>query len=246
MTDLQNMPSDRPSADPISELHKMSRTAGLGLTEYVAINGAAVTAAILGVASSLAILAGILLVIPIVGIIFAVSAIRQISRSNGTQGGRVLAWGGLVLSLGFAGIVVGGEIREEVIHREDSTQLTQIIDQLSAAAKSGDMDKAYGLFSPQFQQRVDKERFSGILKSLQKNPVYGELEYMRWNDVRFQYEQLPNQEDRYANGAMLVKFDKSRDSLRTEMVFKNSGDGWKIYNIPSFFPDQQPAAGKPK
>src|SRR3954452_11695166 len=108
MPEMQNQAStpDNPgNTDPLSSLYKMSRTAGLGTTEYVAINGAAVTAAILGLASALAIMADVLLVIPLVGIIFAIVALRQISHSSGTQGGRALAWAGLVLSLAFAAIV---------------------------------------------------------------------------------------------------------------------------------------------
>jgi hypothetical protein len=220
----------------------MSRTAGLGSTEYVAINGAAVGAAILGVASSLAILANIFLVVPLVGIVFGVVAVRQIKDSNGTQGGRALAWGGILLSLIFAGVVVGGEVREIVTHRQDTAELTSLIDQFSDAAKANDVDKAYALFSPEFQQRWDKDRFAGVLKLLHQSPISGDLQYLRWNNVRMQFESLPNQPERYANGAMLVKFEKSPEPFRTELVFRNDGNGWKIYSIPTFFAEQQQPA----
>src|SRR6476620_7587606 len=139
MPEMQNpasTPDNQRNADPLSSLYKMSRTAGLGTTEYVAINGAAVTAAILGVASSLALMADILLVIPLVGLVFAIVAIRQISYSNGMQGGKLLAWGGLVLCLAFAGIVVGGEVKEQMGHRSDTEQIVGVLDQFSAAAKA--------------------------------------------------------------------------------------------------------------
>jgi hypothetical protein len=245
MPDLQNQSPNRDTtgaADPLSNLYKMSRTAGLGSTEYVAINGAAVTAAILGMASALAMVADVLLVIPVVGVIFAIVALRQISHSNGTQGGRLLAWGGLVLSLAFAGIVIGGQVREVMAHRADSAQIVSLIDEFSAAAKAGDVDKAYDLFSPQFQQRVDKERFAGIMKMLKNHPISGELQQIKWNGVRFQFESSSDGADRIANGAMHVQFANSRDPLRTELLFRNLGQGWKIYNIPNFFPDQQQPA----
>lgn len=243
MTDLhQNQPNpSQPSGGPdqLSSLYKMSRTAGLGSTDYVAINGAAVAAAILGVASSFAFVANVFLVVPIVGIVFAIAALRQIAHSNGTQGGRLLAVGGLVLSLLFAGVVVGGEVKEAVGHRQDSAEITGLIDQFSEAAKANDVDKAYGLFASQFQQRWDKDKFAGVMKYLQKGPVNGELQYMRWNGVRYQFEQLPNQPDRFANGAMLVKFQNNPEPFRSEVVFRNGGDGWKIYSVPNFFAEQQ-------
>ncbi|HZZ44768.1 MAG TPA: DUF4190 domain-containing protein [Tepidisphaeraceae bacterium] len=243
MAELQNQSTTAP--DQLSSLYKMSRTAGLGTTEYVAINGAAVTAAILGVASSLAILDDVLLVIPIVGIIFGIVALRQIGQSNGTQGGRVLGWGGLVLSLGLAGIVIGGEAKAMMGHQADSKQIVGIIDELSADVKGANVDKAYALFSPQFRQRVDKDHFAGTMKMLEKSAISGELEYMRWNGVPFQFEPVPNQADRFAAATMLVKFSNSHEPFRTELSFRNGDEGWKIYNIPSLFPEQQQApAGK--
>lgn len=243
MTDLhQNQPNPSQSSggpDQLSSLYKMSRTAGLGSTDYVAINGAAVAAAILGAASSLSFVANVFLVVPIVGIVFAIVALRQIAHSNGTQGGRLLAVGGLVLSLLFAGIVIGGEVKEAVGHTADSKEITGLIDQFSDAAKANDVDKAYGLFANQFQQRWDKEKFGGVMKFLQKSPVNGDMQYMKWNGVRYQFDQLPGQPDRFANGGLLVKFQNSPEPFRTEAVFRNGGDGWRIYSIPSFFPDQQ-------
>ena len=55
------------AADPLSKLHKMSTTAGLASQQYVAVNIAAVMAALLGVASGLSVFSPLLLVIPIVG-----------------------------------------------------------------------------------------------------------------------------------------------------------------------------------
>src|SRR4051794_6354462 len=71
--------------DPLAHLHRMSTTAGLGSGEYVAINGAAVFGFILGLASALCLFEEtILLVIPLVGAITSIVALRQIAKSNGT------------------------------------------------------------------------------------------------------------------------------------------------------------------
>src|SRR4051794_6725127 len=103
MTDLKPEQNTSPNSgangdDPLSHLHKMSTTAGLGSTDYVAVNGVAVATIFMGLASSLALLDVTLLAIPLVTVVLAIIALRQIANSNGTQTGRLLAWGGLVLA----------------------------------------------------------------------------------------------------------------------------------------------------
>ena len=57
----------------------------------MAVNTAAVLAALLGVASGLAIFSPLLLVIPGIAVIVSVIAWRQIANSNGTETGKPLA-----------------------------------------------------------------------------------------------------------------------------------------------------------
>ena len=110
MPDLQEQrgPVESPGAhgangDPLSKLYHMSNTAGVGTQEYVAINPTAVAALILGLASVLALLGSILLVVPAAGIVCGLVAISQIRKSNETQTGLALAACGLVLSIGLGG-----------------------------------------------------------------------------------------------------------------------------------------------
>src|SRR5688500_6062526 len=121
-TDTQTPPQNRADSstgdDPLSHLHKMSTTAGLGSTEYVAINAPSVFALIFGLASVMAIFDNILLIIPLAGLVCAILALRQISQSNGTQTGRGLAIGGLLLSLAFGGYVVANQLTEATRTRE--------------------------------------------------------------------------------------------------------------------------------
>src|SRR3954462_15428509 len=91
--------------DPIAHLHKMSTTAGLGSGDYVAVNAVAVVAALAGLASTLALADNVLFLIPLVGVVLAIIPLMQISHSNGTQPGRAIAVGGLILSLLFTGLV---------------------------------------------------------------------------------------------------------------------------------------------
>src|SRR5947208_762197 len=96
MTDLlpqQHDPKDQAPSDPdpLAHLHKMSTTAGLGTTEYVAINPLSVATIFLGLASALALLDNTLLAVPALTVIAAIVSLRQISHSGGTQGGKGLA-----------------------------------------------------------------------------------------------------------------------------------------------------------
>src|SRR4051794_39838641 len=108
MTDLKPNPtqSNAPGDDPLSHLHKMSTTAGLGTTEYVAVNGMSIVALILGLASSLSLFANELLVIPVVAVILGIWALIQIKDSNGTQTGRFLAFFGMFCALLFTALFV--------------------------------------------------------------------------------------------------------------------------------------------
>jgi hypothetical protein len=218
--------------DPITGLYKMSTTAGLGTTEYVAINGAAVTSMILGFASWLANFANVLMIIPLVAVVFGVIGLRQISHSSGTQGGRLIAWGGILLALGFGGWVLGQQVRETVVHRNDEQALVRLIGQFDAAVKAGDVNKAYALFHPDFQRRVNIDQFGTVIKQLSGNQVYGNLEYAKWNEVPFQFEQ--NGSTRFAAGTVQLKWPQVHEINRAETTFRNDGDEWKILNMPFF------------
>src|SRR5947207_11805007 len=102
--------ADQAVADAhLAQLHKMSTTAGVTNAGYVAVNHTAIAAVLLGLASALAFFGWLLLVVPVVGIIFAIVAIRQINDSSGTQTGRGLAYVGLLfcLLLGGGAIFMG-------------------------------------------------------------------------------------------------------------------------------------------
>src|SRR5215212_4817149 len=84
--------------DPLAHLHKMSTTAGLGSGDYVAVNGTAVFALLVGLASALALMSEVLLILPLVAIVASVMAWQQIRNSNGTQTGKGLAIAAMVLA----------------------------------------------------------------------------------------------------------------------------------------------------
>src|SRR6476646_9155703 len=98
-----------PGADPLAGLHKMSTTAGVTNLDYVAVNQTAIAAVLIGLLSVVSFFGHLLLVIPVVGVIFAIVALRQISNSNGTQTGKGLALLALLLCLGLGGTAIGME-----------------------------------------------------------------------------------------------------------------------------------------
>jgi len=108
MPDVQTPGSTEPNAtsaaaDPLARLYHMSTTAGVGAQDYAAINPTAIAAVLLGLASATVVLGKILFVLPALGIICAIVALVQISRSNQTQTGKGLALLGLLLCFVFGG-----------------------------------------------------------------------------------------------------------------------------------------------
>src|SRR5437764_6191118 len=137
MTDLlpQRPDSKEESADlgpdPLAHLHKMSTTAGLGTTEYVAINPVAVATVFLGLASALALLDNTLLAVPVLAVVMAIVSLRQISHSGGTQTGRGLAILGLVLAIAFSGVVLARSLVHQFRTRQDTQQLDALVKDVS-------------------------------------------------------------------------------------------------------------------
>src|SRR3954471_20757728 len=79
------------AADPLHNLYRMSRTAGLGSGDYVAINNTAILSLILGLAGVLSVLYPLLLVVSAAALVCGILALVQIRSSNGTQSGRAFA-----------------------------------------------------------------------------------------------------------------------------------------------------------
>jgi len=235
MTDLKPQQSDSDQAGPLSHLHKMSTTAGLGTTEYVAINPLAVTSIFLGLASALALLDNTLLALPIATVICAIFALRQIVRSGGTQTGKALAILGLLLALGFSGVVLGRSVVQQMRTRADTNEIDQLVSQVSKDIAAGKNQDAFGRFSPRFTARVTPEEFAGRWDSMKK---YNKLKAFASNGrLVFHYD--PESGQSLATGMVVTEFDGA-PSDRLELVYRKSASGpWAIDAIPLLFPDQQ-------
>lgn len=250
MPDLETPPTDnRPptaqdpdGSDPLAHLHKMSTTAGLGSTDYVAINGPSVVAVILGLASALAVVHTILLIVPIAGVVCAAVALYQIGKSGGTQTGRGLAILGLLLSLGFAAYVGYAAIAKVQQENRDSAAIELLIADFSAHTQKGEFDQAYALFSPRFQERVSAPMFADIMRNVQSHPQWGKLEGITTNG-RYDFASDPATGGRIGQAMLLMKLDKFTEPSRQEAVFRLVGGQWKFENIPGLFPAPQQQQG---
>ena len=240
-TDTQNPPDHTAAqsqrSDPLSGLHKMSTTAGLGTTEYVAINAPAVFALILGLASVLAIVDNILLVVPVAGIICAIVAMRQISNSNGTQTGRGLAIIGLLLSLAFGGYVVANQLTEASRTRADREAISQLVQSFGRDIIAGNFQAAYEKFTPRFASRVPLEQFERSLAPRREFPVYGKLESVEAASI-FDFESDPTTGVRLGAVRVNFKYENLEQPAQEDAVFRKADGKWQFENLPALFPAQ--------
>jgi hypothetical protein len=236
---LDNRSSDAP--DPLAKLHHMSTTAGLGTTECVAINPMAVASILLGLASALALLDNILLVIPIAGVICSIIALRQIANSNGTQTGKGLTTLGLLLAIGFAGFIGSRTATAAIRTRADRDAIASLVKDFEARIKSSDYDGAYGLFSDRFHKSVPKQTFVDRWTYIRDKAPYGNVDSIAWNgEVVFEYDRAAGVPMAYS--IVILKFTKNPEASRQEAQFAKRDDGkWEFENLPNVFPPQTSA-----
>jgi hypothetical protein len=223
----------------------MSTTAGLGSGDYVAVNGAAVFAALCGLASALALMSELLLVIPLVGIIASIMALRQIQSSNGTQTGKGLVALGLLGALGFGGFVLVRWATEGIRTAEDRQAIHRLVLNFGAKANSGDVAGAYALFSPRFAGVIDQTKFAERFKVLQD--FFGKVSGAEWNGlVEFQNTE-DNTGDRFGWTTVQVNFQKptgEKNQLKDTAVLRKSGGQWRIEAMKEIFPPPAPPQGQ--
>jgi hypothetical protein len=227
--------------DPLAHLHKMSTTAGLGIGEYVAVNGTAVFALLLGLASALALLESLLLVIPLAGIVISIIALRQIYHSNGTQTGTGLVVLGLVLMLGFGGYVLTQTLTEGMRTRADRDAISAMADRFAGHVKAKEYDQAYQLFSTRFRQSVTPEAFRDRIDILNTTPLYGKLQGARTGRMQFQTDEATGAKS--AVFRLFLDFEKTPERpFADDLLLRKEENQWRIETFTSLFP---PASGPP-
>jgi hypothetical protein len=208
--------------------------------DYVAVNIAAVWAMLLGVGSSLALVDPYLLLIPIVAIVFAIVALRQIQNSNGTQTGGWLAWGGMALAVFFASFVLSRMAAQARQDARDRQAIVNVVAALSNDVKAGNFDSAYQHFSPPFQARVNMDRFKGQMHLVQDSALYGKLQSIQSNNV-VQFSDAVGADDiRAAQTRLIITFDKAPAPITPDAVLRRDRGRWSLDDIPSLFPAENP------
>jgi hypothetical protein len=225
--------------DPLASLHKMSTTAGITSQEYVAINIPSILALVLGLATVLAALSPVLLLIPVAAICVALIALSQIRASNGTQTGRGFAWLGIILSLAIGGFVLARAGLEHAKTRADRDVIIRQIEQLGRHVAAGDYEKAYAMFSDRFQARVNRSTFDAVWDQSQKVSQLGRITSMQWNQTTIYFQDDPATGVRAATAYAWVGFEKSPEKARHPLVFRKAAGQWTIDDASQLFPSER-------
>lgn len=237
-----------PSSDAIevlSHLHKMSGTgSAFGQADYVAINPLAVVALVLAMVGLFSLLFAFFLASAVIAIAIGAIALRQITNSNGTQTGKGIAIGAILLAL-LIGVGVGArEVSEWRQHAEDARTCDDFLHRFAETLGKDDLDGAYKNFTTEnFREKVDPALFKRDLRALMQ---FGHIEWISCSDVPVQLTPIPDTDARQADLRAKIKFDKGPEPLRQVFTLTNREDGsWKIDDIPGFFRKPRAAGEEP-
>jgi hypothetical protein len=231
--------------EALHKLHRMSRTAGLGTQEYVAINVAAVMTLLLGLASALAMVTSLLLVIPVAGVVCGIVALYQIKDSNGTQTGKGIAWTGIALSVLFAALVGGRVILENVRTRADRDAVVAAVAQFGQKLSASDFKGAYEMLSPRMRERVPLADFEGQMKARYAHPMHGKITSFT-STGRVLIESDPETKSRFAQTQAVITVEHGEPD-RPQLVLAHEPGGWMIEAWPWFQtrPNASPSSPAP-
>jgi hypothetical protein len=221
------------AADPLHNLYRMSRTAGLGSGDYVAINNTSILALILGLAGVLSMLYPLLLIVSAAALVCGIMALVQIRSSNGTQSGRTFAIIGILSALGLGGLA-GARLAIAGLetHREEAA-IDNLVQRLSGLLVEKKYEQAYQTcfsdgFKSQFTQQefVDRwrpfERYGGGIKSFDWGK-HADIQSVRGSDVK-----------RAAAGSVL-RFNTAGEVATQNIGFSKENGEWRIEGIQSLF-----------
>lgn len=247
MTELRDNPAlqpARPAAggeaasgegapDPLHNLYRMSRTAGLGSGEYVAINNVSVVAFLMGLASVLALLNPFLLVFVVAAVILGVMALIQIRSSNGTQTGQGFAVVAILLALVFGGATGGKMAMARAEQRSNEEKIARVITVLGERLARGEYEQAYStLFSEQFHKDFSKEQFVSRWEDIIQNT--GPVQSAAWGG-RAEFEPPRVTGGRRARARAFVKFEKFEEPSPLTFALAEQEGEWVIESIGELF-----------
>jgi hypothetical protein len=255
-----------PDIDALTQLKKMSTTAGLGSGDYVAISRLAVVALLAGLASVLVLIlgGGLLLLIPAAGVVCALIAFYQIRHSNGTLTGRAIAGIGLVLSLLIGGGVLASQIVAEIRYKPDRAQIAGLIRQLGQeVAAAGQAERSAPpskgpVFGPTLPTpaELEAERHYDAAYKLFSDKFRDRVDETKfrsaWTDINksadsalvgmewngnIEFDDTTGKPVAWAMA--LLKLNKSSQTPREPVEFVKTGGTWKINDIPQIFREEK-------
>jgi hypothetical protein len=233
-------PADESAAtEHLTHLPKMSPTAGVAATEYVAINATSIAALLLGMASILALMNSALSLIALAGVIVSSVSLRQIGGSNGTQTGRALALGGLFFSLAIGSFVASSALLQDWALRNDRIQIANLCDQFGKALNERRYDDAYAMFSMRFRSQISRVEFVTKLKGEQDGldreaaaikGAVGPIVAVTWNGLA---EFNPNYDEGtyLAESGIQLHYKNTNNTSDLPAVFRKAGDTWMFETI---------------
>jgi hypothetical protein len=242
MTESLPPTPEQPQLGNLARLHRMSRTAGVGSTDYAAVNTLAVVAVVLGGLSFAALWTSVLLIIPVLALVVSVVAIKQVLASNGTQTGLAIAIAGLLLGLGFAGGTGYRYAQQSSQAVADRNELSRLIDGFGKKLADEDYAGAYAMFDARLKERMTPTQFETFMRN-QFAPFFGKLTSAKTNGL-FDFEKDPDTGLTQARGMVLMHTEKvpeGQPPMRPEFFYRKSGDQWQILNIPDWVSVAAPA-----
>jgi hypothetical protein len=229
------------SGDALHNLYRMSRTAGLGSGDYVAINNTSILALLLGLASLLAILFPLMAVIPVLAVVVGVMALVQIRSSNGTQSGRVFATLGILLGIVLGGATIGKMVMAGVQERRDEAAIDGVIKRLSDFIVAKQYSQAYQtLFSEDFKKNISEKDFETRWESFV--PAVGNVVSIGWGG-RAEFVHIKETGITRAIATGTMKFEKF-DNAQQPFVFVNRDGEWVIDEVKQLFDQIDTSAPK--
>ena len=236
-TQSGNAPSASAEPDPLHNLYRMSRTAGLGSGDYVAINNTSVLAFLLGLAGVLALLTFMMVVVPIAGVMCGALALFQIRSSNGTQTGQVFAVLGILFGLAFGGIAVANAVRDNIAERQNEQEVAKTVKSLSDLISTQQYAQAYQtLFSEEFRKEFPEDVFTTRWENINRST--GAIKAIDWGG-RAEFETVKGTNTRRGYTKALFKFDTVEEPSPVAITLLEQDGVWMVNRIGDIFDPMQ-------
>lgn len=248
------MPEETPSAQPtpspttdapqksaqgLAGLARMSTTAGAGLQEYRAINPWGVTSIVAGLASWLALLTLLLLVVPVIAILCGAVALVQVRRSHGTQSGGGLAVAGIVLGLVAGSYVTYSGIQDHRRQQASAAEIQQTVVHFGERLTASDHAGAYAMTDRRFQEAVPLATFRSVFdtfarKRLDDGRVVGITPTGASTNGRAVVTTDPATGVVTAEALLILRFPDDV-TARQEIGLVRRPEGWRISHFGDWF-----------